>query len=75
MWKEILWHRLKHSKAAGKGFSPLDILRLEGIDLADDVELSTYIDARERYDYLQSKYDRIVADNYEKNKYNDKSKK
>jgi hypothetical protein len=52
-----------------------ETLRLEGIDLADDVELSTYIDARERYDYLQSKYDRIVADNYEKNKYNDKSKK
>lgn len=45
-----------------------ETLRLEGIDLAEDVELGTYIDARERYDYLNREYDQIVFDHYEKNK-------
>ncbi len=43
-------------------------LRLKGIDLADDIELGTYIDARERYDYLNNEYDQIVEEKYQKNK-------
>ena len=45
-----------------------ETLRLEGVDLIDDIELATYIDARERYDYLHREYEEIVADNYEKTK-------
>ncbi len=49
-----------------------EILRLEGDDLGDDVEFATYIDARERYDYLNYEYDQIVANNYEKTKNKEK---
>lgn len=49
-----------------------EVLRLEGDDLGDDVEFATYIDARERYDYLNYEYDQIVANNYEKTKNKEK---
>ncbi len=45
-----------------------ETLRVKGIDLIDDIELGTYIDARERYDYLNREYDQIVEENYQKNK-------
>lgn len=51
-----------------------ETLRLEGIDFAGDIELGTYIDARERYDYLNGEYDRMVANNYEKAKSKEKNK-
>lgn len=35
-------------------------------DLINDVELATYIDARERYDRLHQEYEQHVIDNYEK---------
>ena len=36
------------------------------IDLINDIELATYIDARERYDRLHQEYEQHVIDNYEK---------
>lgn len=59
---------LKHQKNKKKK-TDLDTIELnKDLDLAGDVEFATYIDARERYDYLHSKYERIVRDNYLKNK-------
>ncbi len=35
-------------------------------DLINDIELATYIDARERYDWLNQEYEQHVIDDYEK---------
>ncbi len=43
-----------------------EALLITNRDLINDVELATYVDARERYDYLQQEYSQHVEDDYNK---------